>query len=156
VVPEKKNPHNIIRKSQPQVFSSAFCPSLEFPMLLLHLSHWSGRFCSVCARCKLLPVSNTSNSSHLCLAATLLSLSLSPWSLCPALVRAHAVAGAAGQQRCVAFSNSCCCCRRLQVACFVAVAAAYMTLTFVICICHWGFSVNIAGCIAYAAASIDD
>lgn len=31
-------PHNIIRKSQPQVFSSAFCPSLEFPMLLLHLS----------------------------------------------------------------------------------------------------------------------
>lgn len=47
-------------------------------MLLLHLSHWSGRFCSVCARCKLLPVSNTSNSSHLCLAATRhLSLSLS-------------------------------------------------------------------------------
>lgn len=31
--------HVVIRKSQPQVFSSAFCLTMEFPMLLLHLSH---------------------------------------------------------------------------------------------------------------------
>lgn len=38
-LPGRSSLHVVIRKSQPQVFSSAFCLSMEFPMLLLHLSH---------------------------------------------------------------------------------------------------------------------
>lgn len=38
-LPGRSSLHVVIRKSQPQVFSSAFCLSIEFPMLLLHLSH---------------------------------------------------------------------------------------------------------------------
>jgi len=104
-----KNPHNIIRKSQPQVFSSAFCPSLEFPMLLLHLSHWSGRF-AVCVRvascCR--PAKHDATRLPVSLWPRL-SVSVSLRWRCLALVRAVLVAGAAGQQQCLAFSNSCWC-----------------------------------------------